>query len=250
MITYLKSEYTRGDVLAEHVHNAGQILFSRLGVMEVTAGGRFFVIPSTRVAWIPAGTPHGIHFRTNTSLRTAYVDKKFGVVIPQETTVLQCSELFRPLMLRLVENAKLDRSYQVLLEQLLLRELAELRHESFSVTLPRDRRALRVAQAIVRAPAKRTSLENWSSTVGCSAKTLSRIFRNETHLPFRLWRRHVRLLASLPSLEEGIPISQTALATGFATPSAYTEAFRLTFGRTPTEHLALGERVREEPLCR
>ncbi len=234
VIDILQLDFEAGDVLEEHDHDQGQILFARSGTMDLTTDGRLYVIPSSRLAWIPSKLVHSIRFRNRTELRTAYVRAEKAAKIFSDTRIFEASPLFRELLLRLVESDEVDPQFRRLLEDTLLAELLQLRDEGLSVRFPKDLRALRVANALIGHPADDRSLSDWAELAACSSKTLSRLFIQQTDMTFQLWRRHVRLLAAIEHLEKGHSITETAHRVGFATSSAFAEAHRLTFGYPPS----------------
>ena len=65
------------------------------------------------------------------------------------------------------------------------------------------------------------------------ARTLERLFRIETGMPFGLWRQKARLLESVRLLVESRSVTHAALESGYASVSAYIAAFKQTFGCTP-----------------
>jgi AraC-like DNA-binding protein len=69
--------------------------------------------------------------------------------------------------------------------------------------------------------------------VGAGERTLSRLFRAETGMTFPEWRAQLRLHHSLTLLATGRSVTATAMTCGYRTPSAFTAAFRATFGTTP-----------------
>jgi len=62
-----------------------------------------------------------------------------------------------------------------------------------------------------------------------------RLFQRETGLSFRGWRQRARLLSSLGALENGDSVTNTALACGYDSTSAFIAAFKGLFGFTPGE---------------
>ncbi|MFD0331288.1 helix-turn-helix domain-containing protein [Streptacidiphilus monticola] len=73
--------------------------------------------------------------------------------------------------------------------------------------------------------------------MGAGERTLSRLFQAETGMSFPRWRARLRLHHALSMLDAGRSVTATAAACGYATPSAFTEAFRRTFGTTPSQYL-------------
>ena len=52
------------------------------------------------------------------------------------------------------------------------------------------------------------------------------------------WRQQRALLEALERLAGGEPIKSAATRAGYATPSAFTAAFRKSFGTTPARYFA------------
>ena len=77
------------------------------------------------------------------------------------------------------------------------------------------------------------TLDDLARQCGVGARTLERLFRAETGMPFGLWRQKARLLESVRVLVESRSVTQAALESGYASVSAYIAAFKLTFGSTP-----------------
>ena len=235
MVTIAKVDFTAGQALPHHHHDEGQILFARTGTLDLVADEKLYVLPASRAAWIPPKQGHQIRFRTHTQLRTVYIPAAQIDDRMHRTQILQVTDLFRALMLRLVEDGDMGNIFRRKLEDLLILELLELPSEQFYLALPSDKRILKVAHALLENPADNRKLDDWAAMAACSSKTMSRLFSKQTGQTFRLWRRQARLLAALDYLEAGNSITETAHQIGFSTSSAFTEAFRLTFGYPPTK---------------
>ena len=93
---------------------------------------------------------------------------------------------------------------------------------------------MRRAAALIAAdlPEAASSL-SLARAVGLGTRTLERQFLAETGLTPGRWRRQHALLGALERLAAGMPIKQVAAAAGYATPSAFTAAFRAALGTTP-----------------
>ena len=107
---------------------------------------------------------------------------------------------------------------------------------AFSLPMPSDPRLSRIAESLEASAGRgedaRQSGPAWRAR---RSRTLARLFRRETGLPFGEWRRRLRLLASLSALEGGASVTAVALDSGYDSPSAFIAAFRRLFGGTPTE---------------
>ncbi len=233
-IQFVQFEFQSGTIIPTHFHDEAQILFARSGTLELGIGSSLFLLPSSRLAWIPPRVDHSIRMRSQTFLRTAYISSSGHHKTPETTQIMQASDLFRATLLRLAEDDDLTRPFKSKLEDLLMMEITSLKSEAFNLKLPKDLRARKVARHIINEPGAKISFDALAQIAACSPKTLGRLFQTETGLTFKLWRRHARLLAGIEYLESGHSVTEAAYFSGYSTPSAFTEAFRLTFGYPPS----------------
>jgi AraC-like DNA-binding protein len=99
--------------------------------------------------------------------------------------------------------------------------------------MPRDARALAVAQMVQADHAARLPLGALCSRAGASIRTVERAFRREVGLSFESWRRQTRLVKAIELLVAGRQIKEVAFEVGYRQPSAFVEMFRQTLGMTP-----------------
>jgi AraC-like DNA-binding protein len=152
--------------------------------------------------------------------------------------VIGTSELLRALVRRASEWALAERLQpeQERVCAVLLDELRRAPQEPLHLPMPNDRRLLRIAHAVLKAPQDSRSLEAWAGRAGLSARSLSRLFRSETALSFAQWRQQARLSRALERLAEGMPVAQVAEATGYASASAFIAMFRRAYGQSPARY--------------
>lgn len=234
-------DYPDGYVSTAHSHLRAQLLYATAGVMEVKTADMLWVIPPQRALWIPAGTIHETRMRGSVTLRTLYVDTtRCASDAPDRPTAIRVSPLLRELIVRAVE---MPMEYELggrdeLVVQLILHEIDWRGRPRFSVARPQDPRLRRIFDSVYKAPADERSLQDWAHTVGASSRTLIRLFQAEFGLSFRDWRQQMRLLAAIPMLAAGTPITKVAGDVGYDTPSAFSLMFRRVTGMTPREYLS------------
>ncbi len=227
------SEYARGHVVEDHTHNAAQIVHAAEGVMRVVAGGAYWVIPPGRGLWVPAGVTHGFVCVTAVSVRTVYLSGG-PADLPERSEVWQISNLMREVIIRLATDAGAAEAPHLV--ALLLHEITRTEVLPLHIEHPTDRRAARVAEALIADPSDGRSLEDWSAEAGASPRTLKRLFQSETGLSFGQWRRQVRLIAALEMLALDQPVTRAAHAVGYDSTSAFIEMFREQLGTTPGKY--------------
>jgi len=236
---YARAEsLSAGSWTPPHRHEWVQFSYAISGVLGVhTAEGSFFAPPQWGV-WVPAGLEHQVVTSMRAEMRSLYVRTAVSDWAPQRCRVLEVTPLARELIksfcLLPVMYPEHD-SHEARLVQVLLDQLAQLPEVGFSLPLPRHTRLLGLCNELIEAPGQSVTLRDWAERLGTSEKTLMRMFQRETGLSFRGWRQRARLLSSLSALEEGDSVTNTALACGYDSTSAFIAAFKGLFGHTPGE---------------
>ena len=205
--------------------------------MTVTGDRTTWMIPPGRAVLIPAGVLHAIRMWGDVAMRSLYfpVGATAQVFDGEGCRVISVSPLLRELVLRIAELAALDSRVpaEAHLMGVLMDELVTADIEPLLLPLPSDARALTAANAVLANPAEDTTTDDVARRSGLSARTLERLFRAETGMPFGLWRQKARLLESVRLLVEGGSVTDAALDSGYSSVSAYIAAFKQTFGCTP-----------------
>ena len=91
-------------------------------------------------------------------------------------------------------------------------------------------------QLLSAAFAQPLTLDDVAEATAYSKYHLARLFKRETGLPIHRYLNRLRLRAALERLmEPAEDLSRLALEVGFSSHSHFTQAFRVEFGRTPSE---------------
>lgn len=230
----------QGAVVPAHAHRKGQLLFASAGVLSVRTRRNTWTVTTNRGVWLPPGQEHEVKSSSSVHLRSLFIDPEHSDV-PDRSVTIDISDLLRELILRVIamsdlyaEDSPDERLAKVLLEQLFLRKAP-----APQLPLPRDPRLLRVTEALFANPADKRSLADFSKSVGASARTLTRLFQEETKMPFRQWRLQLRLLEGLARLMEDQQVKTVALDLKYNSSSAFVSAFRKHFGMSPKRYLEL-----------
>lgn len=233
-IATLAREYPRGHNIPEHTHLSDQLVYASCGVMEVAPGGSLWIIPPQFGLWIPSGVPHRIRMPERVSMRTLYM--RAGLLGRwTDCTVLHVGPFLRELIFEIVRVGSLRTRNAVerALHEILLAKLCQASPAPTGVLLPRDGRALALAQAVIGNPAVTQPLTALCATAGLSVRTLQRIFRREVGMDFESWRRQVRLMRAVELLAAGRSVKEAAFAVGYQGSGTLVALFRGTFGKTP-----------------
>jgi AraC-like DNA-binding protein len=236
-IRCLAATYYGGYHIAPHRHVWGQLIYAAAGLMRVRAGGMLWIVPPARAVWVPAGAEHEIRALGDFAMRTLYFPAAMVAHLPPECCALDVPPLLRELVLELVERCPIDEQDELAmrLTGVTIDRIAEARTLPLQLPLPRDPRAVRLADALREDPASSADLAALARAAGASTRTIQRLFLAETGLPFAQWRQRLRLLHGAAALGQGKSVTEAGLEAGYAGTSAFTAAFRKHFGVTPSQ---------------
>nr|WP_232792479.1 helix-turn-helix transcriptional regulator [Actinacidiphila yeochonensis] len=226
-----------------HHHTEHQLIHPSHGVLRVTTAAGTWAVPPLRAVWVPAGVAHAHEAHGPARMRTLCFPPSATPLRTDRPTVLAVDPLLREVIVALTDEARhAARTVRQrrTLEQVALDQLsrAETLPLLLPLPLPADDRLRAVAALLHADPADPRSLAGLGAAVGASERTLSRLFRRETGMNFPQWRTQLRLHHSLTLLAAGHEVTRTAIACGYANPSAFIEAFRRAFGTTPGRYAA------------
>lgn len=235
-IRCLAATYYGGFHIRPHRHHWGQLIYAGAGMMRVKAGGTLWIVPPARAVWVPAGAEHEIHGLGDFAMRTLYLPDEMSGTLPRTCCALDVTPLLRELVLELVERCPIDEADEpaMRIAGVAIERIAEATVLSLQLPLPRDPRALRLAERLQAEPASPAGLRELAREAGASARTIQRLFLAETGLPFSRWRQRLRLLHAAAALGAGKSVTEAGLDAGYAGTSAFIAAFRKHFGFTPS----------------
>jgi AraC-like DNA-binding protein len=148
-------------------------------------------------------------------------------------------EVVRAVLDRLEAPPYLSAAPRIHAEELALSLLEPVEVSTIDIPLPRDTRTRLVAEALLSDPSDDRSLEDWGRHVGASARNLSRLFVAETGMSFSTWRTRARMRRAIEWLAADHTVAYVSRRSGYATPSAFVQAFRRELGRTPGEFASI-----------
>jgi len=234
------NDYAAGSVFPDHAHRRGQFAFASRGTISLTTPEGRWLVPPQRACWVPAGVAHAMAMRGAVTMLNVFVaaDEVAAVRLPARCGVYAVSALLRHLRDNAVD---LPAMYDLdgrggRLMQLLVAEIAAMPRLSLHAPLPRDPRLVRTCQQLFDAPSIAASLDEVAAEAGMSRRTFTRQFRADTGVGFAEWRQQVCLLAAIERLGAGQPVTRIALDLGYASPSAFSSAFRRVLGESPSRY--------------
>ena len=232
-------QYAAGHSTGKHSHSRHQLVHADDGVLTLWTEAGAWVVPPSYAVWVPAGIEHKVRAAAPSSMLTLYVRPESGIPVGPHCRVVSVSELVRELIRRVVSYPETypEDGAEARLLAVLGDELSELEVAPLELPLPKDRRALAVAEQLIISPGAGLELGEWAKRVGASERTLARLFKLETGLTFGRWRQQRRLIAALEMLAGGSSVTTVAFDLGYQTPSAFVAMFRRALGVSPTRYL-------------
>jgi AraC-like DNA-binding protein/quercetin dioxygenase-like cupin family protein len=230
-----------------HSHGWAQLAYCASGVLLVTAlqaaTGKevTYVVPPSRAVWIAPGARHAVHVLEDARFRTLYIDASATPTGWESSRVIVVSDLLRELVQALDAPHGIELQREQRLTSLLLDEIGRAPQQSLGVPMPPaqdgDKRLRALCESVLRAPARHTTLSHWAAGVGASERTLARLFREQLGTSFHQWRQQAILAHALPMLARGVPVSQVAQTSGYASDSAFSAMFKAAMGQSPSRFL-------------
>lgn len=236
-IVALGNDYPDGHLIPPHTHARGQVLYGFSGVVMVTTPTGTLVMPPQRGLWIPAGEVHSVRMVGAVRMRSVYIDPAAIPDMPGACQVLAISPLLRHLLAAAVD-IPLDydpAGRDGALVALLLHELPRMASLPLALPFPAHAGLVARCQAFLAEPDSQETIDGWAAALHMSRRAFTRLFRQETGLSFVEWRQQACLLAALPRLVSGEPVTTVALDLGYRNPASFTTMFRRSFGFPPRE---------------
>ena len=236
---YVERRYRQDERERWHAHEQGQLIYTLRGVVRVLTERHIWTLAPRRALWLPGGMPHELQAVNDVSTQNIYLYPPLSRQFWQDNVALQVTPLLSELIKswhsaqQADETARVEMSTTLLLDELHRCPAATV----CVVPLPRDRRVVGICDLLLRTPENNDTLENWGNRVGASARTLARLFRDETGMGFSQWRQQLRLAEAVSHLAQGRPVNILANALGYQSPSAFIAMFKKTLGETPRRYL-------------
>lgn len=231
-------EYFDGQIVDRHYHLCAQLIYATSGVMEVTTAQHVFLVPPQRALWMPAMCDHQMRARGAVSVRTVYLRADTLPTFRDQPRSIQVSDLLRELIVCAatipVGEEGQKRNAQIL--SLLVEEIDYAPESALCLRTGEDSRLRKVCEGLLADPGDNGDLTEWAIRVGASSRTLARLFQAELGVPFVTWRQHLRVLASLPRLELGDPVTVVAADMGYENQGAFATVFRRLMGISPSSY--------------
>lgn len=215
----------------QHSHEAHELVWVRGGTMTVRLDDVIVTVPDGYGLWIPAGLAHSGRMTASTVLADALIAPEHSPVSFDRATVMEITPLLASLMTHL-ENPELTADARARAEAVVFDALAPAARQ-MTLQVPSIDRLAPIVSALLEDPNDPRALGDWASLIGVSERTVARLFRAHTGLPFSQWRQTLRVHHALGLLTEGHPVREVSDLMGFAQPSTFIASFKRVMGVTP-----------------
>ncbi|SDA57886.1 AraC-type DNA-binding protein [Pseudomonas sp. NFACC15-1] len=225
---------------ASHQHRKAQLLYSVRGILNCEIEEGVWIVPPQCAVWIPGGLSHATRGSGETECYCLFVEPDAAPDLPRRCCTIGVSPLLRELLLKAagfsgdaVNVPREDRLIATLLD-----ELSAAPVEDLHLPMPRDTRLRRLAEMLLADPAVKVSVREWSSRIGMSERSMSRLLLQEIGMSFGRWRRQLHVIVSLQRMTKGESVQSVALELGYEGPSGFITMFRKTVGKPPVQYLS------------
>ncbi len=223
-----------------HHHSWYQLMYASKGILHVEYQNQIMLVPPQKAIWLAPNCDHGVKAPIGAKFHSLYFRPDVVTKIGDQNKVLNITPLVRELILtigNIHQKQTFDETEQRL-TQVLIDQLALQSNNALSLLIPSDKRLNLLVTELMKEPSNALSLEEWSTKLAVSSRTITRIFNKEVGTGFKEWRQKVRLLESINLLEQGeMSVTEIALEVGYHSPSAFTYAFKQVFKNSPVAYL-------------
>ena len=224
-----------------HSHRDAELLYAEAGVVRIATADATWVLPPHRAAWFPSGCEHQADILGAAQVCRVFIDAS---CCPHRAPRTPCLLPVSPLLRELARRAsELSTEYEPesrdgRLMALLLDEIHWTPTREMAMPRLRDPRLVMIEQAFAANAGNPRTLAQWANFAGASVRNLARLFEREAGMTFRQWREQFRVLAAIPRLVSGDPVTAVSNDLGYETPGAFTAMFRRITGVAPSHYRA------------
>jgi AraC-like DNA-binding protein len=238
-IIALGNDYPDGHAIPPHHHRRSQLIYGASGAVMVATSEGTWLVPPQRGVWIPSGVEHDVRMLGDVSTHSLFLEPEVVAGMPDHCQVVGISPFMRSLMAEAVDlpvdYAPDSRAAAVM--TLLLHELRQLPVLPLSLPFPAHEALARRCRQFLTDPSPHETIDEWADALGMSRRSFTRLFRRETGLSFATWRQQACLVAVLPRLVAGEPVTAVAIDLGYDNPAAFTTMFKRVLGSSPRNYL-------------
>jgi len=220
-----------------HRHKKHQLLSPQAGVLLVETSFALHVVSPSQAAWIPAGVRHATTIGNAPACSLFFPPPRYGSPV-SDLRIIHAPSLLRELLLYGATPSRRPSLVQQGLFDLLHFLCQEALKAAPAPHLPRPRSPMLLRSfEWLLSNLDSASVPAMARHAGLGERTLRRHFQRDMGITPERYLQQVRLTKAMQLLMDHSPggnITQIALAVGYQNPSAFSAAFRLFAGQTPS----------------
>jgi len=227
----------------EHSHQRGQLVALTHGLLIVETESQRWMFPSGRCAWTPPNCQHAARSVGGAAGAMVDLSPEMCRGLPKTPCVFNSSELLFAIVHRMVDwdlRHPLNPAKKHLITTLRDEIRRQPDQQPLRLTIPREERLARVAEALLDDVGDDRTLDAWADVAGMARRTFMRAFLAQAGMSFGRWRQQARLFAALEMLAQTKSVTEVAIAVGYDSVSAFIEMFRTMLGATPQRYFRGG----------
>lgn len=216
-----------------------RLIFPVTGVLLASGADGHWVVSSSCALWLAGGgRRHHVRALGKVRMKSFEFEAHGPLNLPERACMLHVTPLLREVMRSLTHYGEQPSASRkiALLKELLVEKIIDRPDVPVELPQPRDRRLAAICAHIQLHPDDATTLGQFAAEIGCSERTLHRLFLQETGISFTVWRHHAKLRLALAWLEQGRSILDIALDLGYQNQGAFTAMFRKYLGVAPSQY--------------
>lgn len=229
---FTRHDHVAGSTIGRHRHPFHQLVYVSTGVLAVKAEDASWVASSARGMWIPADTWHEHRVYGPSRVHTLGFPLDEAPLRATRPTVISVDALLRELFIAAGDpglvGAEADRLRAVLRDRIERSQVQPL-----TLPVPRDPRLVLACARVTEDLARPRTMRGLARDCGVSERALARLFRAEFGMTYPQWRTITRVFHAMILLAEGATVTEAGRRCGWATTSAFIDAFTRTVGQTP-----------------
>jgi AraC-like DNA-binding protein len=227
---------TRAEV-PSHRHRKGQLVFALRGGVTCRVRSGLWMVPPHCGVWVPGGMEHSNDATANARIFFVYIEPR-AAHLPNRCCTLSISPLLRELIVELADRVQDGDARDELLTRVLLTELPRMPVQQLHLPISSEPRLRRIAAALAKHPADRSTLAEWANRVALSESSLARLVVKETGLSFGRWRQQLHLIIAMRELASGASVQQVSADLGYESVTAFITMFKKALGKPPAKYLS------------
>ena len=217
------------------------LLYALSGALTLEADGKRWSLPPARAALIAANHPILVSLPQKVLACSALFAPSFAPDPPTTLTVFDMSSLARELLLSLrgvAQETPLN-IYSTSLFQALVAEVWRLALQPSPVAMPLPKSDMLKRALVLTEQRLEQDLrfENLAREVATTPRSLARHFMAELGMTWSQMRQRLRLPKAIELMaNDQVSLTEIAISVGFASQSAFNDAFRKFVGKTPAAY--------------